>query len=43
MYIPFAFLVGIVIRWRPRLLPYMAIIHVLIDMAFAAMLLDVAY
>ena len=43
MYIPFAFLVGIVIRWRPRLLPYLAIIHVLIDLAFAAMLLNVAY
>lgn len=43
MYIPFAFLVGIVMRWRPRLLPYLAIIHVLMDMAFAAMLLDVAF
>jgi hypothetical protein len=38
MFIPFAFLVGIVLRWRPRLLPYLAIIHVLMDMATAAML-----
>jgi len=39
MFIPFAFLVGIVLRWRPRLLPYLAAIHVLMDMSFAAMLL----
>jgi len=43
MYIPFAFLVGIVMRWRPRLLPYLAIIHVIMDMSFAAMLLDEAF
>jgi hypothetical protein len=43
MFIPFAFLVGIVMRWRPRLFPYLAIIHVLMDMSFAAMLLGVAY
>lgn len=43
MFIPFAFLAGIVIRWRPRLLPYLAVIHVLMDMTFAAMLLSVAY
>lgn len=43
MFLPFAFLVGIVMHWRPRLLPYLAIIHVLMDMSFAAMLLGVAY
>jgi hypothetical protein len=43
MFIPFAFLVGIVLRWRPRLLPYVAIIHVLMDISFASMLLSVAY
>jgi hypothetical protein len=42
MFIPFAFLFGILIRWRPRLLPYLAIIHVLMDVSFAAMLLGVA-
>lgn len=43
MFIPFAFLAGIVLRWRPSLLPYMAVIHVLMDAAFAMMLLTVAY
>ena len=43
MFLPFAFLVGIAMRWRPRLLPYLAIIHVLMDISFAAMLLSVAY
>jgi hypothetical protein len=43
MFIPFAFLAGIVLRWRPRLFPYLAAIHVMMDMAFAAMLLNVAY
>ena len=39
MYIPFAFLLGIVLHWRPRLLPYIAIIHVLLNMALAPMFL----
>jgi hypothetical protein len=43
MFIPFAFLAGIVMRWRPRMLPYLAIIHVLMDMFFATMFLNVAY
>ena len=43
MFIPFAFLVGIVMHWRPRLFPYLAIVHVLMDMSFAAMLLSMAY
>jgi hypothetical protein len=43
MFLPFAFLVGIVMRWRPRLLPYLAVIHMLMDISFAAMLLGVAY
>ncbi|MCE7984525.1 MAG: hypothetical protein DYG89_25405 [Caldilinea sp. CFX5] len=42
MFLPFAFLVAIVLAWRPRLLPYLAIVHVLLDLAFAAMLLGVA-
>lgn len=42
MFLPFAFLVGIALRWRPRLLPYMAVIHVLMDLSFAAMLLPIA-
>jgi hypothetical protein len=43
MFIPFAFLVGIVMHWRPRLFPYLAIVHALMDMSFAAMLLSMAY
>lgn len=43
MFIPFAFLAGIVMHWRPRLLPYLAIVHALLDMLFATMLLSVAY
>ncbi len=43
MFIPFAFPAGILMRWRSRLLPYLAIIHALMDMTFAAMLLGVAY
>jgi len=33
MFLPFAFLVGLVLKWRPRLLPYLAVVHVLIDEA----------
>ncbi|MFL7890517.1 MAG: hypothetical protein ACK2UM_09310 [Anaerolineales bacterium] len=43
MFLPFAFFVGIVLHWRPRLLPYLAFIHVLMDLSFAAMLIGVAY
>lgn len=43
MFLPFAFLVGFVLQWRPRLLPYLAIVHLLLDLAAAAMLLSVAY
>lgn len=31
MFIPFALLLGVTIRWRPRLLPYLMVVHVLID------------
>lgn len=37
MFMPFAFLVALVMRWRPRLLPYLAIVHVLMDISAAAM------
>jgi hypothetical protein len=43
MFVPFAFAAGILLHWRPRLLPYMAVIHFLMDLSFAAMLLSVAY
>jgi hypothetical protein len=37
MFMPFAFLVALVMRWRPRLLPYLAIVHALMDISAAAM------
>jgi len=43
MYIPFAFAAGLILHWRPRLLPYLAIIHTLMDMSFAMMFLSAAY
>ena len=43
MYIPFAFLIGIVIHRRSRMLPYFVIVHVLMNMYFATMFLSVAY
>lgn len=42
MFLPFAFLVGLMMLWRPRLLPYIAVVHVLMDASFAAMLLGSA-
>jgi hypothetical protein len=43
MFIPFGILTGILLHWRPRLFPYAAIIHVLMNMSFATMFLAVAY
>jgi hypothetical protein len=43
MFVPFAFLTGILLRWRPRLLPYLAITHALMNLSVAAMFLSVAY
>ena len=37
MFIPFAFLIGIVLHWRSRLLPYLAIVHVLMDLSVGVM------
>jgi hypothetical protein len=42
MYIPFAFLIGIIFYWRPRILPYFIIIHVLMNMSFAIMFFGAA-
>ncbi|MBE0684949.1 MAG: hypothetical protein IH585_03010 [Anaerolineaceae bacterium] len=37
MYLPFAIYVGILIRWRPRLLPFICIIHLLMNLSFVFM------
>ncbi len=39
MFMPFAFFVALIMRWRPRLMPYIAVIHALMDLSFAFMLL----
>ena len=39
MYIPFAIYVGILIRWRPRLLPFIAAIHWMMNLSFVFMYL----
>ncbi|GAB4148148.1 MAG: hypothetical protein Fur0021_07720 [Candidatus Promineifilaceae bacterium] len=38
MYLPFALSVGLLLRWRPQLLPYLVVIHSLLDMATALMI-----
>ena len=39
MFLPFAFLIAIILRWRPRLLPYFAVIHVLMNLSIGVMFL----
>lgn len=43
MFLPFALLTGLAFHWRPRLLPYFVVIHILMNMSFAAMFLEMAY
>jgi hypothetical protein len=43
MFLPFALLAGGLLRWRPTLLPYLATVHGLMDLAFAMMYLGSAY
>lgn len=43
MFLPFAFFLGMVLHRRPRLLPYMAVVHMLMDLSFAVMFLSAAY
>ena len=37
MFIPFAFALGIVLRWRPRLLPFLMVLHALLDISVVAL------
>ena len=41
MFVPFALGAGVLLRWRPRLLPYMAIVHVLMNLSVSTMFLPV--
>jgi len=43
MFLPFAFLVGFAFHWRPRLLPYFVVIHILLNAATIIAFLNVAY
>jgi hypothetical protein len=40
MFLPFALLLGIVLRWRPRLLPYLVVVHGLLDLQAAVTVLS---
>lgn len=42
MFLPFAIFLGIVLRSRPRLLPYLAVLHGLADLQVAFMILSVS-
>jgi hypothetical protein len=42
MFLPFAFFVGLCIKLRPRLLPYLMVAHALIDFAAVGVLLTVS-
>ncbi len=42
MFLPFALYVGVVLLWRPRLLPYFMIGHILIDLQVAWLVFDLS-
>jgi hypothetical protein len=42
MFVPFALVLGISLRWRPRLLPYFMIIHALLDLQAALMVYSIS-
>ncbi len=42
MYIPFAFVVGFAFHWRPSLLPYFVVVHIMMNVSLAVMFLQVA-
>jgi len=39
MFLPFAFYLALIMRWRPRLMPYIAVLHALLDLSLAFMFL----
>jgi hypothetical protein len=43
MYMPFALLTGLVLQWRPRLMPYIMAFHFLIDFSLAAYIIPAAF
>ncbi|AEV27917.1 hypothetical protein SpiGrapes_0053 [Sphaerochaeta pleomorpha str. Grapes] len=43
MFLPFAFFVGALLRWRPRMLPYLALLHLFMDFSAAIMYVTGVY
>jgi hypothetical protein len=43
MFLPFALVLAIVLHWRPRLLPYLVVVHALLDLTAVWFLFPVAY
>jgi len=41
MYLPFALLIALIMDRRPRLLPYLATMHVLLDIAAVMMFFNI--
>jgi hypothetical protein len=37
MFLPFSFFVGAILKWRPRMLPYLAFVHVAMDFSVGVM------
>lgn len=42
MFLPFALFLGVILRWRPRLLPYLMVGHALIDVSVGVMVWQAA-
>jgi hypothetical protein len=40
MFVPFGLLVAVMLRWRPQLLPYMVVVHMLMDVSVFWFVLD---
>jgi hypothetical protein len=43
MFLPFAFMLAVILRWRIRLLPYLVIIHGLMDLSTGLLILFASY
>ncbi len=43
MFLPFALCLAVVLRWRPRLLPYLVVVHGLLDLQAVLMVLPLSY
>jgi membrane protease YdiL (CAAX protease family) len=39
MFLPLSLVLGLILHWRPRLLPYLAVVHALMDLSLLPLLL----